>query len=178
MLDDPRLPQRYWDKISPEPTTGCWLWTAFDQEGYGRFGWRGSVKLAHRVAYEELVGPVPDGLQLDHLCRVRQCCNPLHLEAVPQHVNRERGNYRLGGEKAGAMKRAITHCPRGHEYAGDNLRVTKRGHRKCITCEKLRYREHAPVAVGYRGNRDRSNPRRSAANPGNPVGGKSGVPGA
>jgi hypothetical protein len=70
-------------------TTPCWIWQHYrDPAGYGRLG----AKLAHRIAYEYHRGPIPEGLQLDHLCRVTSCCNPDHLEPVPQRVNYERGN--------------------------------------------------------------------------------------
>lgn len=142
MYGDSRLPARFWRKVLPCPATGCWLWLAYTDGGYGRFGWARSVWLAHRVAYTSLVGPVVPPLQLDHLCRVRQCVNPLHLEPVTHEENMRRGNYRLGGEKTAAAKRAITHCPRGHQYAGDNLYVMPAtGHRRCRQCARKVARE-------------------------------------
>jgi len=74
------LPERVQSKIEPCPTTGCWIWTAhIGRNGYGVIRWRGSLKKSHRVVYEELVMPIPNGLEMDHLCRNRPCCNPLHL---------------------------------------------------------------------------------------------------
>lgn len=85
--------------------------------------------LAHRVAYEMLVGPIPEGKQLDHLCRQRTCWNPAHLEVVTGRENTLRGVGRT------AVNAAKTHCSRGHELAGDNLYVHD-GQRKCRACKK------------------------------------------
>ena len=77
------LYQRFWAKVNKTDT--CWLWTASTLNGYGQIkagGRFGKILLAHRVAYEMLVGPIPEGLQLDHLCRVTLCVNPKHLEPV------------------------------------------------------------------------------------------------
>lgn len=101
----------------------CWLWTGATTVGYGRF--RGSG--VHRMAYEELVGPIPDGLVMDHLCRVRHCVNPAHLEPVTLAENVRRG-------LSGRYQASKTHCPQGHEYSPENTYVTKVGQRKCRTC--------------------------------------------
>ena len=79
----------------PSGSERCWLWTgALDKYGYGYVSWRQSGKkrhfIAHRLIYEELVGPIPDGLVIDHLCRVRHCVNPNHLEPVTQDENLRR----------------------------------------------------------------------------------------
>jgi hypothetical protein len=87
---DERLPARFWEKVQPEPNTGCWLWTgAAINTGYGKVnhGRPSRQLLAHRVAFTELVGEIPPGRQMDHLCRVRLCCNPAHLEAVTAAQN-------------------------------------------------------------------------------------------
>lgn len=121
MLNDNRLPSRFWSKVSLEPNTGCWLWTGTlrNGDGYGcfrlskkDFGTRRLVQ-AHRLCYQQLVGPIPTGLTLDHLCRARRCVNPAHLEPVTNAENIGRGNAGWRGAK--------THCPKGHPYAGDNL---------------------------------------------------------
>jgi hypothetical protein len=114
---DCRLPDRFWSKCIPEPNSGCWLWIATTTDGYGQF-WYGTPKQmrgSHCAAYEGLVGPVPDGLQIDHLCRNTLCCNPAHLEAVTSRINTLRGNTLQ------AANVAKTHCPKGHLLAGDNL---------------------------------------------------------
>lgn len=126
---DSRLPERFWSKCTPEPNSGCWLWLAFvHHDGYGRFRFSSRMAVAHRVAYAALVGEVPSGLQLDHLCRERSCCNPAHLEPVTQQVNILRGD-------AGAHERLKTHCPHGHEYTEENTYMSPgRVHRDCKTC--------------------------------------------
>src|ERR1043166_7685871 len=105
---DHRLPIRFWSKCIPEPNSGCWLWTGAIKTvtGYGYIWTDKRVASAHRAAYESLVGPIPDGLQIDHRCRIRCCVNPAHLEPVTNVENQRRG---LRGE-------LTTHCPAGHEY--------------------------------------------------------------
>ena len=118
---DDRLPTAFWDKTSPCPMSGCWLWTAFCHKGYGRFG-NASCRRAHVIAYVALVGRVPGGKILDHKCRTRCCVNPMHLEPVTQRVNVLRG---IGPSAKNAAK---THCPRGHLYAD--------GSRRCGVCRR------------------------------------------
>lgn len=109
--------------------SGCWIWTACTHQfGYGEFRFRGKCARAHRVAYELLVGPIPEGLTIDHLCRVRNCVNPAHLEPVTFAENVRRGAA------------AITHCPHGHEYTEANT-LHQRGRRNCRTCRRARKRE-------------------------------------
>ena len=109
------LMDRLMSYVSPEPNTGCWLWTgtAF-RLGYGS-AWDGiRLRSAHRLIYEELRGKIPEGLGLDHKCRVRCCVNPDHLEAVTRRVNVLRGR---GPTALNAVK---THCCRGHEFTAGN----------------------------------------------------------
>lgn len=103
----------------------CWLWMkSTASHGYGQT-WDGTtVRLAHRVAWTLAVGPIPEGLTIDHECRNRRCCNPAHLRLM-DNVN----NARLNGN---AIK---THCKRGHAFDDANTRRTRKGHRKCIECE-------------------------------------------
>lgn len=109
-------------------TETCWIWTgALKEKGYGQVSWQGKNKRAHKLFYECFKGPVKDGLVLDHLCRVRRCVNPDHLEAVTPKVNSERGYW--------ASK---THCIRGHELAGDNLYRNPDGNRHCRACRAFR----------------------------------------
>jgi hypothetical protein len=91
---------RFMIKVDDESPGDCWLWLAnLDRDGYGKFSLHGVQRAAHRVAYEAVNGPVPAGLTLDHLCRVRRCVNPLHLEAVPHKVNVNRGLRKLKPEE-------------------------------------------------------------------------------
>lgn len=128
--------ERFWMKVSPEPNTGCWLWIGcMSDHGYGRF-YAGRMIGAHKWYYEYLHGPVPGGLELDHLCRVRCCVNPEHLEPVTHLENSRRGvaGYATAKEHRGKQNRAKTHCPMGHPYSGRNLILTRRG-RKCRQCK-------------------------------------------
>ena len=130
----------------PEPNSGCHLWVgSISNKGYGQFhcGFVDGVQKiwrAHRVAYALEFGDIPEGLDLDHLCRVRSCVNPLHLEPVTRSINLTRG---IGGDIARAIKAKITHCPSGHEYSGNNLYLkgTRRYCRICRTAAYIRYRE-------------------------------------
>lgn len=132
----------FYDSYEPEPNSGCWLWTGtMNALGYGRMwardatkpnGWRSTS--AHRYSYEVHVGPIPDGLCLDHKCRVRCCVNPAHLEPVTQAENVRRG---IAGAVNRARLQSITHCPQGHEYNAENTRTT-RGQRECRACGRER----------------------------------------
>lgn len=122
--------ERFWPKV--DKTDGCWLWTAaLSDGGYGVFGIGGRrVVHAHRFAYQQRVGPIPEGLHLDHLCRVRNCVNPDHLEPVTHAENVRRG---LSGPK--------THCGYGHEMNEANTYVNPNsGHRECRACHARRER--------------------------------------
>lgn len=124
------LLERLLGKVKQDDATGCWLWTAYTHPtGYGRIAIGGGhTRNAHQVAYQLLVGPVADGLELDHLCRVRRCINPAHLEPVTHQINVIRG--------AIGMK---THCPYGHAYTTANTyRSPSRGARECRTCQRRR----------------------------------------
>lgn len=121
---------------------GCWLWlNSTDRDGYGFFKLKGKTRLAHRVAYEHYVGPIPAGFELDHLCRHRGCVNPTHLEAVTHVENVRRGN-------AGKLEAAKTHCPKGHPYAGDNVERNRKGWRQCVTCRREYSRAYYARKVG------------------------------
>jgi hypothetical protein len=124
--------ERFWAQV--ERTDGCWNWTGYvEPKGYGRFSpmsGRDPNKRsfqAHRYAYEMVIGPIPEGLEIDHLCRNRRCIRPEHLEAVTHLENLERGETRVA-------RKFDTHCQRGHPFSGDNLGRQPSGRRYCKTC--------------------------------------------
>lgn len=95
--------------------TPCWISTrAAQPNGYTRMYAKGKARLTHRVSYEAWHGPIPNGLVIDHLCRVRTCCNPEHLEPVTNSQNLVRGDTKI------AKQVAQTHCHKGHEFTPDN----------------------------------------------------------
>jgi hypothetical protein len=112
--------------------TRCWVWDkAKDRDGYGVTQIKRKNLRVHRAAYEAIVGPVPSGLVLDHLCRNRACYNPDHLEPVTNRENLMRG------DTAAAKRAAQTHCKRGHEFTSANTYTTSQGNRSCRECRKL-----------------------------------------
>ena len=122
------LPERFAQKV--EADGECWLWMASkDPCGYGQFYWQRRVRKAHCVAYELVVGPVPTGLELDHLCRIRHCVRPSHLDPVPHLVNVKRGIHGV----------LTTHCPSGHAYDATNTHMKQGGGRKCRACDRDRH---------------------------------------
>ena len=134
----------------PRSSTGCWLWNGpIHPRGYGRVSYKNQKRAAHRLAYELFLGPVSDGLQLDHTCHTldetcragtrcphRRCVNPFHLEPVTPTENRNRGR----GTKA-----QVTACPAGHPYDAVNTYARRyRGHsvRECRICKRRQQREY------------------------------------
>jgi len=121
-----------------DKTETCWLWTGPRQEtdGYGRFTYAGERGYAHRLAYELFIGPIPESLVIDHLCRTPLCCNPEHLEPVTDKVNVARG------ESPPARAMRYMQCKRGHPYTPENTmtKTDKRGTvaHECRTCRKMR----------------------------------------
>jgi len=136
---DPRLPDRFWDKVHvvadasalPGP---CWIWGAVTRRGYGRFRVGNRMRSAYQLTADLAFGPAGPGVEPDHLCRVRACVNPAHLERVTHYENIMRGRT------VPAINASRTHCPQGHPYAGANLLmdVTRDGGpaRRCKTCRR------------------------------------------
>jgi hypothetical protein len=121
----------------------CWQWTGTtNTKGYGRFNVSGRQAVAHRVAFEVLVGPIADALQLDHLCRNRGCVNPDHLEPVTRRENILRGYSRS------ARLARQTACKRGHLFSEANTYVLPSGWRRCRTCLKAANREFRLKKLG------------------------------
>lgn len=124
-----------------ERTVGCWTWIGSrDVEGYGRMTAGRKSPKAHRLVYEALVGPIPPGLHLDHLCRNTSCVNPAHLEPVTPRENI------LRGVGVAALNATKTHCKHGHPLSGQNLYVyaggRKRACRACCARSHREYRKH------------------------------------
>lgn len=121
---------RFWEKVDKRGPDECWLWTA--ARGPGGYGFftrgRGHSPLVHRFAYELLVGPIPEGLTIDHLCRTKLCVNPAHLEPVSNAENVRRAN------------RGKSHCKYGHPFDDENTLIYL-GNRVCRTCTRRRRAE-------------------------------------
>lgn len=118
---------RFWRYVSPEPNSGCWLWTGgIRSGGYGAFHNGHDMEPAHRFSYRIHKAEIPDSLVLDHLCRVRCCVNPDHLEPVTNLENIRRGvNW----------QKSKTHCKRGHAFTPENTRNERYGARRCRACK-------------------------------------------
>jgi hypothetical protein len=143
-----RLPpvERFWLKVNKEDQSGCWIWTGYlNQDGYGRTRTpirrtRPRYELAHRIAYELLVGPFPEGLETDHLCKRRACVNPAHLEPVTHAENLRR-----------SPNPKKSHCPRGHPYSGENLYINPYNNAKnCRECHRAFSKEFEKTRIRKR----------------------------
>ena len=132
---------RFLAKIRLDDGSRCWEWTGERANGYGRFWLNRRKHGAHRVSYEHFVGPIPQNMELDHLCGNSGCVSYAHLEPVIHRENVLRGNTIV------AKCAVATACPQGHPYTGENLYVAKNGDRHCRTCAKIRgYRRRAQEA--------------------------------
>lgn len=126
--------ERFWTRVAKTET--CWIWVGRTRKGYGQFDIDGGSVEAHRYAYELLVGPIPDGLTLDHVeargCTSKACVNPAHLEPVTQGANARRW---FSGH-------ARPRCPRGHDMTDSENVYFERGHRRCRQCRREWRHEH------------------------------------
>jgi hypothetical protein len=127
---------RFWAKVRANDATGCWEWTgAASKTGYGTFNVGGRYQPVYRFAYERLVGPIPEGLTLDHLCRNPRCVNPAHLEPVTQAENTRR--------MIEDVYLASATCKRGHDRAA-HMRSRPNGSAYCAECHReAQRRRHA-----------------------------------
>jgi HNH endonuclease len=135
--------ERILAKTVEDPVTGCKIFTGYLSKGYGKIsvgsrsdGTRRNIRV-HIFAYERLWGPVPEGHVLDHLCRVRACWEPAHLQPVTNHENVLRGD-------AGAFNGLKTHCPKGHPYDDENTVIRSCGRRRCRICWLENGRKNRP----------------------------------
>ena len=124
---------RFWEKVRKTPT--CWLWEASKLPGgYGQFR-AGRMVLAHRFSYELVNGTIPAGLQIDHLCRVRHCVNPDHMEVVTNRENSMRGiSPSIRIHKSGR-------CAKGHIMTPENTYIYKKGWRECRECQRISHKQ-------------------------------------
>ena len=161
------LIERLRTKFRVNEATGCWDWTGYIMpNGYGKLTIpEQRSNLAHRLVYEEYVGPIPEGLDIDHLCRNRACVNPDHLEPVTRSVNLARSPIvramRAAVTAAAAIRRAErlanskhnrykTHCPSGHPYDEENTRWY-RNSRRCKACDRIQHNERYRARRGVVG---------------------------
>lgn len=142
--------QRFWTHVEHQEN-GCWLWTGTVNAKYGAFkiGSRTyktrRMLYAHRFIWEYLNGPIPDGLQLHHVCENKLCVNPEHLEllTVHDHVHKSPNNITY-------INLHQTHCHRGHEYTPENT-YTFRGKRHCRECQRINWRKYDTKNKGVAG---------------------------
>lgn len=131
--------RQFWAKTRPEGECLAWTGVINPRSGYGRMSLLCKRRIpAHRFAYESSIGPIPDGYQIDHLCRNRSCVNPAHLEIVTPEENKRRGLLPI----INSMRIFQLECKRGHSLSGANVYIAD-GHRQCIACrterDRLRY---------------------------------------
>jgi hypothetical protein len=146
-IPPPTEQERFWAKVDVGHPLGCWTWTAALTNGYGVFSLDGRKLIAaHRYAYMQLRGPIPDGMVIDHLCRNPPCVNPDHLEVVTRSDNVLRGY----GQSAQHARTGL--CKNGHVIAGDNVYAApSTGKRRCRTCMREAQKRNDAEARDARG---------------------------
>ena len=150
LYGDERVPPRIWNKIQPCPMSGCWIWTSSTHRlGYGDVWWQGARRYAHRVMFVLTRGSIAEGTEIDHLCRVRACCNPAHLEPVTHAENMRRAELHRARPQT---------CLRGHAFDRIQTRPDGSTYRACRTCMTEVQRRYAArkAASGVTGKRGRS----------------------
>lgn len=128
--------RRIMDKVRVD-VNGCWMWQGAKDRGnhgiqYGQVYWNGKLWAAHRATYTWYVAPIPEGYEVDHLCKNGLCVNPRHLDAVPPRINM------LRSDAPGAIRWKSAYCKRGHPMVEANLFYHKRGDSECKTCLLIR----------------------------------------
>ena len=132
--------ERFWAKVDKPDNGGCWNWLGYrNEKGYGYFYYRGHDIRAHRFSYELASGAIPDGLEIDHLCRNTSCVNPAHLDVVTRSENTLRGLLPSVLRRKYALK---THCQRGHPFDEANTYIMPNGRRRCRACLRLAWRRY------------------------------------
>jgi hypothetical protein len=130
--------------IQAVPFSGCWIWMGHvDKDGYGKI----DNTTAHKAAYRQLIGEVPDGMELDHRCEVRCCVNPSHLNIVTPKKNKE-----LTLERGRHFQRNMTHCEKGHPFSGENLYINPNNNKRiCRACSAVSQKKYKDKVRNLRG---------------------------
>lgn len=133
-------------RITKDAVTGCWNWTwCASHDGYGLLSIGGRHYYAHRLSYELFVGPIPEGLTVDHKCHNTSCINPDHLRPATMRDN----IVKFGKTNACAVNSRRTHCKHGHQFNRENTKIRPNGSRRCITCHRRRVDEYQRRKRGH-----------------------------